>query len=44
MSGRKATSFWLARAAARARAERDHDRDRHMDVLAGILDEVRVLE
>jgi len=30
-----------ARAAARARAERHHDRDRHMDVLTGILDEVR---
>ena len=33
-----------ARVAARARAERDHDRRRHMDILAGILDEVRVLE
>jgi len=33
-----------ARAAARARAERDHDRGRHMEKLAGILDEARVLQ
>ncbi len=31
-----------ARAAARARAEKHHDRERHMKILAGILDEVRV--
>ncbi len=33
-----------ARAAARTRAEEHHDRDRHMDLLVGILDEVRMLE
>ncbi len=33
-----------AREAARARAETHHDRGRHMEILAGILDEVRVLQ